>query len=382
MDITTIFGKITEYEEKYVNFLKDICSFEATAYDKETIDEMIKYIKAFAEKEGMTATVTSFENLGDFLSIDINEGNDKGAVFLAHTDTVHKKGIFGYPAVKVDGNCLIAPGAVDCKGGIAVALLAMKALLDSGYKKHARLILTSDEEVSTILGGEKEIEFFKENTQGFPYALNCEVTENDEVVVSRKGILKYKIKVIGKGGHSGIQYFDCVNPVLEASRKIVALEEKSQRGSITYSCNVISAGTTSNVIPDTCSFTIDVRVVKNEDMKIAKETVKTIAEKSFIGNTTSEITLSSARPPMEKNGKSMALFDKLNNISIKNGLGELTHVESGGGSDSAYTQMAGVTSLCGLGPSGKYYHTNRELVFLDTVTKRAKLLSCLLVEDN
>ena len=35
---------------------------------------------------------------------------------------------------------------------------------------------------------------------------------------------------------------------------------------------------------------------------------------------------------------------------LQYGLGELTPTEPGGGSDSAYTQAAGVLSICGLGP--------------------------------
>lgn len=382
MNNTAVFKYIEAESEKFTHFLCDICSFEATAYDKEEIDKMILFIKDFAEKNNMTANITPFEKCGNFLTVDINEGKDKGAVFLAHTDTVHKKGSFGNPAVRIEKNCLIGPGAVDCKGGIAVALLAMKALLDCGYKKHARLILTSDEEVSTVLGGQKELDFIENGVKGFPYALNCEVTEDNHVVISRKGILKYEITVHGKGGHSGIEYFNSANPVLEAARKIIALEENSVKGGTTYSCNVINAGTATNVIPDSCRFTVDVRVVKRKDFEKAKKTVEEIAEKSFIGGTVSEIKLLSSRPPMEKNAESDALFKKLNSISTENGLGQLTAVESGGGSDSAYTQGFGVPSLCGMGPNGKYYHTNKELVYTDTIKKRAKLIAALLAKDN
>ena len=102
---------------------------------------------------------------------------------MAHTDTVHEKGIFGEKAVTRLADRIIAPGAIDCKGGIAIALLAMKALKINGYSKHLRLILTSDEEISNILGGQAELDYFAEKCSGFPYAINCETTEKDEVVL-------------------------------------------------------------------------------------------------------------------------------------------------------------------------------------------------------
>jgi hypothetical protein len=49
------------------------------------------------------------------------------------------KGIFGANPVTRLQDRIIAPGAIDCKGGIAIALLTMKALKKHGYKKHLRL---------------------------------------------------------------------------------------------------------------------------------------------------------------------------------------------------------------------------------------------------
>lgn len=383
MDKKSVFEYIEKNSDKYTQFLYNICSFEATAYDKEEIDKLILFIKDFAEKEGMTCRVTPFNECGNFLTIDINSDSKyKGAFFLAHTDTVHKKGSFGSPVVKIDGEKLIGPGAVDCKGGIAVALLAMKALLDGGYKKHARLVLTSDEEVSNILGKEKEFTFFAEESYGFPYAINCEVTEKNQVTVSRKGILKYEILIKGKGGHSGIHYFDSVNPILEAANKIIAFSKLSSKEAATYSCNIIRAGTAENAIPESCKFTVDIRYNLLKDLDNIKNKFMEIVNKSFIGGTTAVITKETLRPPMEKQTETLKLFDKLNKLSIENGFGELTPIESSGGSDSAYTQKAGIISICGMGPSGYLYHTNKEYVEIPTIKKRAKLISALLIEDN
>ena len=194
-----IFKYIECEKDKYTDFLCDICSFEARAYDKATIDKMNDFMAEYAKREGFSVTRTKMEKCGDFLSIDMNEGAEKGCVFLAHTDTVHEKGVFGENAVTRTEDKIIAPGAIDCKGGIAISLLAMKALREKGYKKHLRLILTSDEEISNVLGGELEQEFFKTQCQGFPYAVNCETTEKYEVVVSRKVILRFRIEIKGTG---------------------------------------------------------------------------------------------------------------------------------------------------------------------------------------
>ena len=74
------------------------------------------------------------------------------------------------------------------------------------------------------------------------------------------------------------------------------------------------------------------------------------------------------------------LFKQMQIISTKYHLGKLIPTESGGGSDSAYTQAAGIPSLCGLGGSGDNVHTNKEYIDLESISKRAKLLSAFCLE--
>lgn len=378
---TQLMDRIDYNFERYLRFLCDICSFEARAKDKETIDRMMDYVADFAQSEGFQTTRTVMESCGDFLCIDMNAGQEKGCAFMAHTDTVHEKGAFGPEPVTRLADRIIAPGVIDCKGGIAIALLTMKTLLENGYSKHLRLLLTSDEEVSNVFGGQAEQDYFRDFCVGFPYAINCETSENDEVVISRKGILKYRIDIQGVGGHSGIHYFDCKNAVEEAAHKLLALHSKSRKGGITYSCNIIQGGNVPNIIPEYCSITVDVRVPRHADMEEAERTVAEITEKSFIGGTSATVTRISKRPPMEKNPETMALFDKLLAVCHKYGFGSLTPVESGGGSDSCYTQAAGIPSICGMGACGEFCHTNKEYALIDSISLRAKILTLFLLED-
>ncbi|MBR5536651.1 MAG: M20/M25/M40 family metallo-hydrolase [Clostridia bacterium] len=377
-----IFRTVDGSTERYMDFLCRICSYEARAYDKETIDRMVDDIAAFARDEGFQVTRTPMEACGDFLTVEINRGAPKGCLFQAHMDTVHEKGVFGQPPVRVYEDRVTGPGVIDCKGGIAIALLCMKALLDNGFDRHVRLILTSDEEISNILGGEKEIRFIQDSAAGFPCAINCETAERDEVVIARKAILKYRLDVKGVSGHSGKHYFTSRNAILEAAHKIVALHEKSVPGGTTYSCNIIQGGKVLNVIPDHCSISLDIRAVSVKDMETAMETVERIAQTAFVPGTSCEVTLLSTRPPMEKQPQTLALLEKLLQVCRDHDLGTLTPMEAGGGSDSCYTQAAGVTSICGMGASGGLQHTPREFLNKASIPLRAKILAGFLKEAD
>lgn len=374
------FVKVDSLQKTFLDFLCSICSFEARAYDKETLDAMADYITEFTQGQGLQVTRKTMEKCGDFLTVDLNPGAHKACIFQAHMDTVHDKGIFGEPPVRKEDGRITAPGIIDCKGGIAVALLTMKTLLDSGYPNHVRLILTSDEEISNVLGGEEEIRFIQESAAGFPCAINCETAENDEVVVSRKGILKYRLDITGVGGHAGKHFFTSKNAIVEAAHKIIALHESSIEGGTTYSCNIISGGAVLNVIPDKCSVSVDIRAVTRKDMQVAKETIERIGQTAYIPGTTCQVNLLSQRPPMEKAPETQALFRELLGVCHKYGLGSLTPMESGGGSDSCYTQAAGIPSICGLGASGRFQHTSKEYLNPETVALRAKILCAFLLD--
>ena len=381
MHIQTVFRTVDQELETSLDFLCKICSFEAQATDKQTLDRMTDFIQSYAVQAGFSVERIPFSNCGDFLCIDLNPGAPKACALLAHMDTVHPAGVFGTPAVQRLDDRIIAPGAIDCKGGIAIALLMMGALKQHGYPNHIRLLLTSDEEISNRLGGAAEQQFFRERVAGFPCAINCETSEKDEVVISRKGILKYRVDIQGISGHSGIHYFECRNPILEAAHKIIALQNESTPGGITYSCNIVEGGVLENIIPETCSFRVDVRVPTHAQMEQAAQTVQRIVQTVFVDGTSATLTPISRRPPMEKTPDTLELFHKMQSICRKYGLGDLTPVESGGGSDSCYTQAAGVPSLCGMGACGEFCHTNREYALTASISLRAKILAAYLLDE-
>ncbi len=377
-----IFQTIDNNAEKYIAFLCQICSFEARAYDKQTIDAMVDYITAFAEREGLHAIRTPMEKCGDFLTVEINPGKEKAGLFMAHMDTVFDKGVFGQSPVRVEEDRIVGPGVIDCKGGITVALLMLKALLDNGFDKHVRLILTSDEEISNSLGGQQEIQFIYDSVAGFPCAINCESTQNNNVVVGRRGILTYRLDIQGTSGHVGRCYFTCKNAILEAAHKVIALHEKSVPGGTTYSCNVIQGGTATNVIPDACSVSLDIRALTVADMEEAMKTVEQVAQTAFIPGTACQATMLNSRPPMEQTPQTMALLQRLLDVCHKYGLGTLNPVESGGGSDSCYTQLAGIPSICSMGGSGGLLHTPNEFLIPESIPLRAKILAGFLCENK
>ncbi len=375
-----IFDYIEKNKEKYLSFWIDICNLEGVAEDKTAIDALVDKIEIFARGLDIFVERVPFDTCGDFLIVDTKHTAESGVCFLAHMDTVHQKGAFGYPPVKREGDKLIGPGVIDCKGGIPIALLAMKALAENGYDKNCRLLLTSDEEISNRLGGEREMQVIRDAVSGFKAAFNCEVSREGEVVVSRKGILRYRMDITGKAAHAGIDYFNGASAVREAAHKILALESQSKAGGITYNCGIINGGTKSNIVPAHCEVVVDVRVSNSDEFATATAVLEEVAYKSYVEGTKTELVLTSKRQPMLHDEATEKLFQHLKSTSEKYGLGTLVPIESGGGSDSAYTQLAGVPSVCAVGACGDFCHTINEYADIGSLASRAKLLAAATME--
>ena len=381
-DVLSAFEEIDALTPKYIKFWEDVCNLEGMAKDKDRMDQVADFVESFAKEQGFAVKRTPFELCGDFLTVDINEGAEKGYVFLAHLDTVHEYGKFGYPPVTVDleNDIMRGPGVIDCKGGAAVAMLLMEALKKQGYEKNLRLIMTSDEEISNKLGGEKEMDFIRDAVTGFRGALNCEVSDEGTAVVSRSGIMRCNIQISGKASHAGINYFEGISAVREAAYKILELETASVKGGTTYNCGIIHGGELGNIVPKDCSVIVDIRVHSMEAMDEAWKFINEVTDKSFVEGSKSELTLISRRLPMMRTKETDELFETIRSTSVKYGLGDLEPVESGGGSDSAYTQAAGVPSVCALGTCGDFCHTDKEFARISSLPQRAKMLAAVCVE--
>lgn len=362
--------------QKYLGLWKMLCNMETPSSCKEALNRQADFIESFALEEGFSVSRQSYDSAGDTLIVELVGDNSLEPIaLLAHMDTVHEIGAFGYPPVREKDGILYGPGVFDCKGGICVAMLAMRVIADTA-KKHRtlRLILNSDEETGRYLL-EKREEFIKNASRGCCAAFNMEAGRVDSLTVGRKGVLRAELLIRGIAGHSGNNYFESASAICEAAHKILALEAQSTKEGLTYNCGIISGGTAANIVPETCTIEVDIRYKNAKQYKHALATLKEIAENIYIRGCTTEYKILSKLPAMECTESNIALFKKVMEASRALGLPELQPLERGGGSDSAYTVAVGIPTVCSLGTVGRYEHTIREQADINSLKSRAQLLA-------
>jgi succinyl-diaminopimelate desuccinylase len=150
----------------------------------------------------------------------------KSLLFEAHTDVVTEGSAeeWEHPPFGAEraGGRLYGRGACDTKGNLAAAVVAVRAIRDSGVSFPGTLVLCHPVDEEGMMTG---IKAFIENghAEGVDAAVICEPEEN-QICTSQKGALRVEVAVRGTMAH-GAMPLSGVNPVTRAARFVVAVEE-------------------------------------------------------------------------------------------------------------------------------------------------------------
>lgn len=371
-----LFKKIDELFSSFVDIWKDVVLIDSPTSYKEGVDKVGKYFIDKAAKNMWNIEVQENEYAGNAICITMNsESNNKPIVISGHMDTVHP--INSLDTYIKDG-MIFGPGVTDCKGGLVACLLAMKALKECGYKdRPVKFILQSDEEVGSKLSNKKTIEFMIEKSKDALCFINAEMYMDGTVVTTRKGIARYNMIIHGKSVHASL----CdggASAILEASHKIIELEKIKQPDAITINVGTIKGGTTSNTVPDECSFEIDVRFANDDQYKKTKEYITNIANTTYIEGTSTELIETGTRIAMDHKDYNDDLVNKINAIYKNCGLVELKQRKASGGSDAAYTSDAGIPTIDSIGVNGGCIHSKKEYAYLNSLKDSAKRIAAII----
>jgi len=376
-----VFDKIDALSDKYLNVLIDACNIESKTEDKEGVDKVGNYFASIAESMGYVIKKKEFEKAGNVYSFTYNPSGAKKQISLSgHMDTVHKKGIFGYPPTRIEGDYVYGPGVNDCKGNIAVELLVMEALKACGYdERPVKLILQSDEEVNSYLSDHETLAFMVKEAKDSAAFLNAENIDEDRcLAIGRKGITTHKITIYGKKIHAG-SCTEGANAIKEAAYKIVEFEKGNDSDSITFNCGIISGGDATNIVPDKCEMFVEYRFKNMQQKKTADEKFREIVAKSYVEGTLSKAEQISTRLPMEPDEKNKKLVEIINEICKQVNIEPFGMKETSGGADSAYPSLAGIPTVDSIGIEGSGCHTLNERARISSMAEMAKVVAAVII---
>jgi glutamate carboxypeptidase len=295
-------------------------------------------------------------------------------LLLGHFDTVWRAGsLESMPLHERDGR-LYGPGIFDMKAGIAITMLAMRALAETRRRAPRVVMLwTADEEV----GSATSRALLEEEAQRSEAVLVLEPSlPGGAAKTSRKGVAGYTLTVHGVPAHAGLDPGKGASAIHELARHVIALEAMQDipRG-ITVNVGTISGGSRPNVVAERASAEIDVRVPTMAEAARIDAAIRTLSP--VHPSTRLEIGGGIERPPFERTPAVVRLYERARHAAGRLGR-DLDEGAAGGGSDGNFTGALGVPTLDGLGPEGDGAHAHHEHVVIEDLEWRAAFIAELL----
>jgi len=262
------------------------------------------------------------------------------------------------------------------KGGIVAAIYAMKSLHAAGYNtRPLKMILAGDEEIAHAKSNAAEV--FMAESNGAVAAFNCETGFTDDaIVVGRKGTALFELEVKGVAVHAGNEPENGRSAILEIAHKVIAIQNLTnwETGS-TFNVGVIQGGTVPNAVPGQAKIVVDVRYMDPALLPNIRKQLHEVTAKTYVPDTTTTLTELPGISPMKTTEEVKNLFSLVKKTYEEMGLGTPYAKLVGGGSDSAYSVMAGVPTVCAMGVKGGRNHSPEEYAIVNTLFERAKLLA-------
>jgi succinyl-diaminopimelate desuccinylase len=190
-------------------------------------ERVAQFLADYLDREGFEVNVEeAAPGRPNVWAVWEGEGAGKTLLFEAHTDVVTEGRAedWSHPPFGAErvGDRIYGRGACDTKGNLAAAVVAVRAIKDSGVSFPGRLILCHPvDEEGMMVGIKAFIE--RGHAEGVDCAVICEPEEN-QLCTKQKGALRVEVTVRGKMAH-GAMPLSGVNPVTRAARFVVAVEE-------------------------------------------------------------------------------------------------------------------------------------------------------------
>lgn len=358
--------------------LKHLVEHETFSTDKAAIDTLADtLVDAFTDMQADSVTRIPMDRTGDIVIGKWREDADGTPIMLlVHMDTVWPAGTLAKrPVMTDDEGRMFGPGILDMKGGIAVAMSAIKGLVerDELPDRPIWLMCTGDEEIGSV-ASEAHIRNYARQV-GLVMVMEPPAPDG-ALKTGRKGVAKYSMTITGRAAHAGNHPEQGINAILEMAQQTVAINRlQDLRNGISVAVTTIQGGTASNVIPASVTAEIDVRTFTQHDMDRIHDELTELLPK--IPGAKIDVRLHHLRGPMERSQEIIAVFEQARAIGAS--LGLTIHDEIvGGASDANITASLGIPTLDGLGPRGEGLHADHEHVILDSLPERAAHLAAIL----
>ncbi|MHB1468903.1 MAG: M20/M25/M40 family metallo-hydrolase [Solirubrobacteraceae bacterium] len=286
-------------------------------------------------------------------------------LLLGHVDTVipHSE----HRPLQRDGDTWRGSGAVDMKGGVALALGVARwlARLPERFEELAVLMVVDEEWRSEPFA---HVERFA----GYDACLCFEAGERtsegaEAVIVERKAAGTLRVSARGRAAHAGSNPDAGANALLalaETATSAAALHDPHGAEKLSVVPSRIRSGEAINVVPAQGELMIDMRARSDEAFARLIEALD-----GRRGEVSLELELVRSWPGMDTRAATRATLEAASALLSR----EIVGVGRGGASDASHLAEAIPLTIDGLGPRGGHAHHPDEFVHAPSLRERAEV---------
>jgi acetylornithine deacetylase len=250
--------KQVDYVNDAVELLKTLIAAPSISREEDkAADALIRFI--------IRCGLTYKREVNNVWIIDPHYDENRPNLLLnAHLDTV--KAVDSWTrhpfTPMVEGDTIYGLGSNDCGGGLVSLLQVFRMLIKKEQKYNVIYLASAEEEIS----GKNGIERVLPMLPPIDVAVVGEPT-GLQPAIAEKGLMVLDVTAHGKSGHAARN--EGVNAIYQALddiqwfRNYTFPKNSEVLGPTNMNVTMISAGTQHNVIPDKCTFTVDIRSNEN-----------------------------------------------------------------------------------------------------------------------
>jgi len=390
--------------ERAVELLRELTAISSDSGDPAGLRRAAERLASALRERGLAVEIRD-EDGASPLPVLYARGADTSRghlLLIGHLDTV-------LPAMEphLDGDRLIATGAIDMKGGLAAFVGALDLLHYRGQQPPADLLLVvvPDEEV----GGELSraaVHRWGETARAL-WVLEPgepgEETDAETIVAGRRGMFQWRLEAHGQAAHSGLHYWEGRSALAAAASWVAKAEALSHQGGgptvnagrfvggdatfvdgLATAHDLIGTDRQLNIVPDRAIVEGEARFLRAiESDELARRLEDLAREVALATGTEISFAISGTIPPVDPNGPHCGTCNRA--VTLAAAAGWRLEVEDQRGGISFPNFLPDpdrIPILDGLGPIGGGMHTREEYVELRSLRRRIVLLADLLAEDG
>jgi succinyl-diaminopimelate desuccinylase len=379
-----------------INLLSRLVEINTESVPKKGYSECASIIVEEAENNSLKAEIVDGEKgAKDGLSrpnviVTLDSGSDTTLLLESHFDVVPPGTGWKYPPFKltVEDGKAYGRGTSDNKAGIAAVMGALRHLSNEKLDINLKLVAGVDEEI----GGRFGVDYVMSDWGLKGDAALIVDAGPDSLFLGASGIIWGKVTVKGQQGHAGYP-FKAKNAINEA---MTLIEEFKNYGKLVekkestlhapsgsprdfvwgrYSVTMISAGEKENVIPGTCEFRFDRRLLPEEPLGQAEKELMDFFQRA-LEKTGCEASLELVNKQQGYHTPEDLVFVQTVSENIRKTTGQnLPYAAELGGNDGSFFAKNGIPVVCyGTIRADTRYHGVDEFVYIQDMKNTRDLI--------